>query len=259
MEKIVVIGSSGAGKSTFAQALGDILGIEVVHLDRHFWRPDWKEHPRNIRLEIQQELLKKKDRWIIEGTYLGSSDDRLNAADTIIFLDMPWVLCLWRVIVRHMAASSMPVRLDIPEGCRDRVTFRSLLKVVFFPIRGRRQLLKKINGIRMREDEYFKHKFFLRYKTGKDAYCFLEKLSVRQRGKCPDCSRNLVYMPELALRIQPQQDVDPASLDSAKGGGAEYYPAFSHSLLFGEQVALSNVGPFVAVSQAQKESQAYLY
>jgi adenylate kinase family enzyme len=68
-ERIVIIGSAGAGKSTLAQKLGSVLNIEVIHLDRYFWQPKWKEKPRDTRIEILQELV-QEERWIIEGTYL---------------------------------------------------------------------------------------------------------------------------------------------------------------------------------------------
>lgn len=84
MDKIVIIGSPGAGKSTLARDLGSIIHINVVHLDRIFWEPGWKEKPRNTRIDILEEIV-RKEQWIIEGTYLGSSEFRLNAADTIIF------------------------------------------------------------------------------------------------------------------------------------------------------------------------------
>ena len=42
MNKIVIIGSPGAGKSTFAHELGAILNIDVIYLDRHFWKTGWK-------------------------------------------------------------------------------------------------------------------------------------------------------------------------------------------------------------------------
>jgi len=57
MDKIVIIGSPGAGKSTLARDLGFLLQINVVHLDRIFWKPGWKEKPRDARIEILQELV----------------------------------------------------------------------------------------------------------------------------------------------------------------------------------------------------------
>jgi adenylate kinase family enzyme len=46
MEKIVVIGASGAGKSTFAKRLGTALYLEVIHLDAYYWNPGWTQTPR---------------------------------------------------------------------------------------------------------------------------------------------------------------------------------------------------------------------
>jgi len=145
MKKIVVIGSPGAGKTTFANQLGDILGIEIIHLDRHFWYSRWWEHSRKIRKIREQELTANKEQWIIEGTYLGSSTHRLNQADTIIFLDVPPVLCLQRLIKRHYELRGCS-RSDIPERCTDKLNLRCILKVLVFPFRGRKELEKRLRN-----------------------------------------------------------------------------------------------------------------
>lgn len=146
MDKIVIIGSSGAGKSTFARKLGEVLAIEVIHLDLYFWKPGWIEHPRSRRIEIEQELINKKDSWIIEGTYLSSSDSRLNAADTIIFLDRPWHICLIQAFRRHFTHQGQP-RPDIPEGSKDKLGLIYVVKIVLFPFRDKRSLKKKIKEL----------------------------------------------------------------------------------------------------------------
>jgi adenylate kinase family enzyme len=55
MEKIVIIGSPGAGKSTLTRKLVRKLHIKAVHLDRKFWQPGWKEKPRDTRIDILQK------------------------------------------------------------------------------------------------------------------------------------------------------------------------------------------------------------
>src|SRR5260370_39177946 len=100
MEKIVIIGSSGAGKSTLARALGELLKIKVFHLDRYFWQPKWREKPTVLRRLILQRLIRNNEQWIIEGSYLDTSDIRIEAADTIIFLDIFASVCFWRVLNR---------------------------------------------------------------------------------------------------------------------------------------------------------------
>jgi adenylate kinase family enzyme len=142
MNRIVIIGSPGSGKSTLARKLGRKLQIQVVHLDRIFWQPGWKEKPRNTRIEILKERVRKKQ-WIIEGTYLDSSEPRLEAADTIIFLDIPYFLCLQRIIKQHFQCKGHP-RYDLKEGCKDELNLIRILKVLGFPFRGRRTLKQKL-------------------------------------------------------------------------------------------------------------------
>lgn len=142
MKKIAIIGSPGAGKSTLARRLGSILKIKVIHLDRHFWEPGWEEKPRETRREILQDLV-QKNWWIIEGTYLNTSDIRLNAADTIIFLDMPGFLCFRRVIRRHFKYPRQP-RPDLPKGCKDKLGLYYLIKVMGFPFVSRKRIERKL-------------------------------------------------------------------------------------------------------------------
>ncbi len=158
MEKIVIIGSSGAGKSTLAKGLGPILKFKVFHLDRFFWQRGWKRTTGNRRIDILQDLIREKG-WIIEGSYLSSAELHLNAADTIIFLDIHPLLCLCRVIKRHWECRRKRFRSDIPEGCTDKLTLLHTLKVLVFPLMGRRTLEQKLckyeskRIIRLRSDE----------------------------------------------------------------------------------------------------------
>src|SRR6266567_7280503 len=142
MDKIVIIGSPAAGKSTLARDLGRILHINVVHLERVFWEPGWKEKPRDTRIDILQEIVREKQ-WIIEGTYLGSSEPRLKAADTIIFLDTPTLVCFKQILKRHREYRGCS-RRDIPEGCKDKPNLIRILKVLVFPFRGKRTLKQKL-------------------------------------------------------------------------------------------------------------------
>ncbi len=169
MDKIVIIGSPGAGKSTLARKLGRKLHIKVVHLDRKFWQPGWKEKPRDKRIEILEKLVEVKQ-WIIEGTYLGSSEPRLKAADAIIFLDFAPLLCLWRIINRHREYHRHP-RHDIPEGCHDKLNLIRILKVLVFPFRGKRTLEKKLS--------IYHSKQIIRLHSPKEVDDFLAKLEPR--------------------------------------------------------------------------------
>lgn len=142
MERIFIIGVSGAGKTTLAKRLGSILDRKVYHLDRVFWQRDWKAKDRETRIDILQHLVLERS-WIIDGTYLSVSDPHLNVADTIIFLDMRPLLCLWRLIKRHFQYRNR-ARRDIPEGCTDRLTFLRIVKIPTFPINGRGIITQKL-------------------------------------------------------------------------------------------------------------------
>lgn len=145
MDKIVIIGSPGAGKTTLAKDLGSLLKYKVFHLDRLFWQRDWKKETRDTRIDILQNLFLRERQWIIEGTYLNSTKHHLKAADTIVFLDTFPLLCLRRIVMRHREFRGRS-RRDIPEGCTDRLTLLCILKVLTFPFYGRRTIKQTIRN-----------------------------------------------------------------------------------------------------------------
>ena len=93
MEKIIVIGCPGSGKSTFARALHQITGIPLCHLDRLFWNPDKTTVEKSVFLQRLSQVL-QTDRWIIDGNYASTMALRMQACDTVIFLDYPLAVCL---------------------------------------------------------------------------------------------------------------------------------------------------------------------
>ena len=91
--KIIVVGSSGSGKSTFARRLHECTGLPLTHLDLLWWRPDATNVPREEFDRALDEVL-RRDEWIIDGLYTRTLETRLLACDTVIFLDLPEVECL---------------------------------------------------------------------------------------------------------------------------------------------------------------------
>ena len=93
MERILVIGSPGAGKSTFSRRLREGTGLPLYYLDMLWHRPD----RTTVEMEVFDRELGKileKDRWIIDGNYIRTLEMRLKACDTVFFLDYPLEVCL---------------------------------------------------------------------------------------------------------------------------------------------------------------------
>ena len=118
MERILIIGCGGAGKSTLARRLGERLALPVVHLDKLFWKPGWVEESRE---EFDRKLAKEleKDRWIMDGNFNRTMPQRLAKCDTIIYLDFSRCACLLGVIKRILTTYGT-VRPDMGEGCPER-------------------------------------------------------------------------------------------------------------------------------------------
>jgi adenylate kinase family enzyme len=147
MKKILIIGSGGAGKSTLARALGEILKVEVLHLDRFHWQPGWIGLPKDEWQKTVEDLL-KRDSWIMDGNFGGTMERRLAACDTAIFLDFPRTLCLYRVFRRWLAYRHTN-RPDMTEGCHEKLDWDMAHWVWTFPERAKPQIearLKKVEG-----------------------------------------------------------------------------------------------------------------
>ena len=141
MNKIMVIGvGSGVGKSTFASRLGELTGIEVTHLDQLFWRPGWVEAPLKEFSEAQQQVVENEN-WIIEGNYTGTIAIREAYADTIIYLELPLLVCLYRVLKRRVQYHGK-TRDDIGEGCEEKIDW-AFLKFILTTYRPRKKKMKK--------------------------------------------------------------------------------------------------------------------
>ena len=122
MKKILVIGSGGAGKSTFAKRLSEILHLEVIHLDSLYWHTGWVETPKPEWKNRVAELL-AQDSWIMDGNYSGTLELRFAACDTVIFLDIAPLICLWRIGKRLLQYRNRN-RPDMAEGCHERLDLK---------------------------------------------------------------------------------------------------------------------------------------
>ncbi len=118
MNRVLVIGPCGSGKSTLARELAPRLGLPLVHMDQMGWQAGWVETEKP-ELNARLAEVVAQDTWLIEGNYGSTLAPRLERAETVIYLDFPIRLCLWRLakrIITHRGRS----RPDVPEGCPER-------------------------------------------------------------------------------------------------------------------------------------------
>ena len=93
MEKVIIIGCPGSGKSTFGRKLKHITGLPLYHLDMMFWNEDKTTVSKEIFIERLHEVM-SNPKWIIDGNYGSSMEMRIKECDTVFFLDYPTEICI---------------------------------------------------------------------------------------------------------------------------------------------------------------------
>lgn len=150
--RIVVYGSTSAGKTTVTKKLGRILNSEVVILDDVFWGPNWETPtPESFQKRVR-EIISGKEKWVVDGNYSKVRPLILPNATFAVFLDLPLYLILWRVfsrtisrntIVKIHEPTSLPKRIE-ESGSGEHPIF-SIYELSYYAIRNK--IIKKIPRI----------------------------------------------------------------------------------------------------------------
>lgn len=172
MKKIILIGSGGAGKSTLARRLGEMTGIEVIHLDKLHWKPNWVGTPKDEWRKQIQTLI-EKDEWVMDGNFNGTMEMRMAACDTVIYLDFPRLVCVYRAL-RRVVKYYNKTRPDMGEGCNERFDFEFLHWVWTFPRAVKPKIEERLK--KLGDD-----KAIIRLKSPKEVEGFLAKISMAKK------------------------------------------------------------------------------
>jgi adenylate kinase family enzyme len=152
MERVVILGPGGAGKTELATGIARQTGLPVVHLDPLFWRHGWTPAPP---AESQRDFVAAiaGERWILDGNFLSAvpEDARFERADTVIFLDLPRTTCLWRVLKR-LVRDRRRSRSDLPEGCAEGFDLPFQRWIWRYPRTERPRVLEILAGLDGRVD-----------------------------------------------------------------------------------------------------------
>jgi adenylate kinase family enzyme len=147
MQRVLVMGSSGSGKSTFARRLSDMTGIPFVSLDALFWKPGWiKSDTAEFRGRLTEVAL--QPRWIMDGNFPSHLVElRRDACDTVIWFDLPRWNCMFG-IMKRIAGSYGQVRPEMAEGCPEKIDFEFFRYVWTYRRQQRPKLLDYFQGLR---------------------------------------------------------------------------------------------------------------
>ena len=102
--RVVVVGTSGAGKSTMARSLSAALGLRFVELDAINWQADWRALDQEDKAEFRRRVAEATagDGWVSDGNYATVRDDLWARATHLVWLDYERALIMRRVVTRSV-------------------------------------------------------------------------------------------------------------------------------------------------------------
>ena len=156
MERILIIGCGGSGKTTLARTLGEKLDLPVVHLDKLWWTDNWQTVTRDaFDAALAVEL--EKPRWIIDGDYSRTMPRRLEHCDTVIYLDYSTWACFWGAIKRILTYYGRS-RPDMGGNCPERFDWEFLKWVLNYNKENRQRNYGWLNSADHAETYAFKNR-----------------------------------------------------------------------------------------------------
>ena len=146
MSRIVVIGSSCSGKSTFSQYMAHKKKIEYIELDQLHWLPDWVERPDDeFRALVNEAVL--SDSWIVDGNYSIARDIVWPRATKIIWLNHSFSLVLYRSITRSIKRAATKKKLFAGNVESFKQTFFSRDSIILWVLKTYHQKRKNYSNI----------------------------------------------------------------------------------------------------------------
>ncbi len=131
MKRIVIIGSPGTGKSTFAKQLAEQTNVPLIHLDYYYHSTEHDYYTNKKSWRAKADSFTEADKWIIDGNFGATMAKRLERADTILYFDMPTYIALVGVVKRWLIANHS-VRPEMPDDWQERPSFSFFWKVLWF-------------------------------------------------------------------------------------------------------------------------------
>ena len=154
MERVVVVGTSCSGKTTLARQLSRALGSSHVELDAIHWKPGWQERPVDEVRRMAGEAA-AGERWVMDGNYSSVRDIVWGRATTVVWLNYPFRVVLWRALSR--TTRRVITQEELFSGNREgfRQSFLSRDSIILWAITSHRRVRQEYR--RILEDGEFPH------------------------------------------------------------------------------------------------------
>lgn len=137
MNKVLVIGCPGSGKTTLAKTLAEKTDLPLIHLDKIQWQGDWQcVRGEDFDRILTEEM--KKPQWIIDGNYNRTIKMRLNHCDTVIYLDYPTRVSFFGALKR-VVDNYGRVREDMGGNCKERFDPTFFMFILTFNLKNRKK------------------------------------------------------------------------------------------------------------------------
>jgi adenylate kinase family enzyme len=128
VDRIAILGCGGSGKTTVGRRLAAHLNVPLTHLDGLYYDSYWNTLPPEKFAALQEEIV-AGPRWVIDGNFTASMPIRFARADTVIFLDIPPIVCLWGILQRRYKYRGGQ---HAAQGVYDRITWNFIRYVMGF-------------------------------------------------------------------------------------------------------------------------------
>lgn len=175
MKRINVVGTSASGKSTFSKALAQKLGLIYIELDDLFWLDDWKESADQDFFEkLQQSIDQAPHGYVIDGNYSRTQEIKWKEIDTLIWLDLPFRLNLYRSLKRALHRALTQQKLW--NNSNNRESFKSMLSrdsIIWWMIKTHKKNQQKY--LQMMKSNEYAHIHWIRLRTQTEIDIFLKQ------------------------------------------------------------------------------------
>lgn len=174
MNKIIVIGTTGSGKSTVARKLSQKLNLPYIQLDFLFWKPKWEESTdEEFFSKIEKTI--DKPQWVLDGNYGRTNHLTWKEADTVIWIDLPFWLTFYQNFKRALTRAI--TRKELWEGTGNKESFLRIFSKDSILIWLFKTYSSNVSRYQARMiDPAYKHITFHRLRSKKEIADFLKKI-----------------------------------------------------------------------------------